>query len=220
MDEEEYRELFPKSKARVVFETVCKVLLWVIIFLILGLFALRMWAMKGTSMTKDYLWTDAVLNAGDTTIWSVPEHTSTNTKSLFVPSDIWLTGDCMQLQFTLRYNRSLLSSLAEEKGLDAVPEDCVDLFLFELEDDLGNRYLPKYYAVDSRYVSRFVKLVYEDLDPEASVFRLAAYYVGPDGIREEKASDSMNIYAYNYYKTESKAEKKPDRADERLLPCG
>ena len=36
MDEEEYRELFPKSKALIVLETVCKAAVWLVIAFILG----------------------------------------------------------------------------------------------------------------------------------------------------------------------------------------
>ena len=216
MDEEEYRELFPKSKALIVLETVCKAAVWLMIAFILGFFFLRMWAMSGTKMTKSYLWTEAALGADTLTVWNVPAHATTNTESVFTESDIFLTEEIGQLQFTLRYNESLLRKESENSGAEKAPADCTSFIVFVLEDDLGNRYTDYLYAADTRYVSHYLKLVFEGLDSEASSFRLIAYRVGADGTPEEEPIDATRIYASNFYRTAAKV-KKPSAADPRLI---
>ena len=216
MDEEEYRELFPKSKALIVLETVCKAAVWLVIAFILGFFFLRMWAMSGTKMTKSYLWTEAALDADTLTVWNVPAHATTNTESVFTESDIFFTDEIGQLQFTLRYNESLLRKEAESTGAKEPPADCTSFVVFVLEDDLGNRYTDYLYAADSRYVSHYLKLVFEGLDKEAGSFRLIAYRVGADGKPEEEPLDATRIYASNFYRTAAKV-KKPKTADARLI---
>ena len=218
MDEEEYRELFPKSKALIVLETVCKAAVWLVIAFILGFFLIRMWAMGGTKMTKSYLFTEDAAASETLTVWNVPAHAATNTESIFTESDIFLTEEIGQLQFTLRYNEAFLKKEAERTGAEKPPADCTSFVVFVLEDDEGNRCTDYRYAADSRYVSCYLKLVFEGLNPEAASFRLIAYRVGADGAPEETPVDSLRIYASNFYRTEAKV-RKPAEADPRLIPA-
>ena len=174
--------------------------------------------MGGTKMTKSYLFTEAAAASETLTVWNVPAHATTNTESVFTESDIFLTEEIGQLQFTLRYNEALLRKEAERTGAEKPPADCTSFVIFVLEDDLGNRYTDYRCAADSRYVSRYLKLVFEGLDGEASSFRLIAYRVGEDGIKEEEPIDATRIYASNFYRTAAKV-KKPSTADARLIPA-
>lgn len=217
MSEEEYRERFPQNKSLFSLYTLGKVLKWlvygIIIFMLLFV-AFRSWTMSGTPRVNRYIWTqealDASKNADGLTIYHVPEHNATTINSTFVLSKIYYTEELGQFQFTLRYNRSAFSQLAEAFSLPETPKDSAETFVFTLSDDLGNTYRTYSYLEDSRFVNRYIRLIFTGIDMTGvKTLTLRAYYAGDT--ESQTPYDVLTLFETRYYKSTSK-EKPPKDA--------
>ncbi len=212
MSEEEYRERFPQNKGFFSLYTLGKILKWlvygIIIFMLLFA-AFRSWTMSGTPRVNRYIWTqeavDAYRSAGGITVYQVPEHNATTINSTFVLSKIYYTEELGQFQFTLRYNRSAFPRLAENLGLSEVPKDSAETFVFTLSDDLGNTYRAYSYLEDSRFVNRYIRLIFTGIDmTDVKTLKLRAYYAGDP--ESQTPYDVLTLFETRYYKSTAKIE--------------
>ena len=161
--------------------------------LILALYLLFFWRMctRGdTALAKSYCWTDAGRTAynesgGAMAVYQIDPvseigEATTKKKNSFAfgISSVYLTPAVSQLQFTLRYNDSMLTRLQAEYDLDAPPEG--EAFVFVLADNLGTVYTEYQYLADERNVNNYRRLVFEELSfgEEITEYVVSVYYAG------------------------------------------
>ena len=163
---------------------------YALILLLYLFFFWRMCSRGDTEIAKTYCWTDAsriaYAEAGNTiTIYQIDpisgigEGTTKKKNTFqFAISSVYLTPAIDQLQFTMRYNDSMLKRLQAEYDLDAPPEG--EAFVFVLADNLGNVYTEYQYIADERNVNNYRRLVFEGLSFEDDIteYFVSVYYVG------------------------------------------
>jgi len=239
MSEEDFRMHFPEKKTLFSFYTLKLLLKGAFALAMVALFVvmiLRSCTMKGSSRMQSYLWTEQALSVGDRedfAVYSVPAINEASTKATFTMSKIYYTEPIGQFQFLLSYNVSSLQTLSEKYNLAEPAKDGEDIFVFALEDSLGNRYTEYEYVTDRQWVNGFYRLVFtgvpisrntqigEGGEGEAITaylpveqYRLCVYCKGqayPDG----KKLDELTVWEYGFYKEEIKLDL-PDAPDADL----
>ena len=170
-----------------------RILRYICYALILALYLFFFWRMctRGdTALAKSYCWTDAGRTAytetgGAMAVYQIDPKseigkatTKKGNEFAFSISSVYLTPVIDQLQFTMRYNDSLLGHLQAEYDLDTKPEG--EAFVFVLADNLGNVYTEYQYLTDTRNVNNYRRLVFEGLSFEEGIteYFVSVYYVG------------------------------------------
>lgn len=161
--------------------------------LLLAIYLLFFWRMctRGdTELVKSYCWTDAARaayneNGKALTVYQLDPKseigeatTKKKNRFSFAISSVYLTPAADQLQFTLRYNDSLLTRLQAEYDLDAPPEG--EAFVFVLADNTGAIYTEYQYLADERNVNNYRRLVFDGLSFEDGIteYFVSVYYTG------------------------------------------
>lgn len=178
--------IYEKSKAEKVFGVIKKIVQYFFIFLVIGIYALlcfRMCTKGDPSAMKEYTWTErsiAAYNASPDT-FAVKELEAINTTDLdnkFYIRNVRYTECIGQFQFTLRFNRSVLRELEDKYGEDTV----YDMpFIFTVSDDKGKIYTSYSYMTGKRFVNRFYRIEFSDIDLEnVEWLKVNVYYANAE----------------------------------------
>lgn len=140
--------------------TVIKILFGVALVVMLGWLTLRSCYQDGTKKMKDYMWTEAAVEAakdGGLTVSRLNEFQDPSLSTLFFISRIYHTEEIGQLQFMLRYNT------LNQDYKDMLDENGEAELVFELTDKNGTHFTEYSYITDSALMYKYVRIAFEDV---------------------------------------------------------
>ena len=192
------------EKKHGVFHIVGKVIKYVFFAAVLAMVVwllLRSCWQSGTSLMKDYLWTDEAAQRFGRQKMTVNEYLDYNDNStdrVFYIGNVRYTKELGQFQFMLRYNEKFIlrsDKLSEKADKYSETDGQNERFCFVLCDNKGNKYTEYEYVTDSKSMYNFYKVAFSGVDVEdITSLTVRIYCVTGDEISYSDVFDTCTVW--------------------------
>lgn len=164
-----------------VLKKIVKYTFWATIIFVNAIILWRIFSSGDPAFAKDYLWNTEAEKAYNNSPETFELHyverdgnmvyrlmqdkfNGRKSESAFKTSHVYYEPSTGQIQFTVRYNRSMLKEVALDYGLEETPKG--EPFVFVLYDSNGNYYYDYKYASERKNLYYYKKVIFSGIDTE------------------------------------------------------